>query len=143
MRMSFIPLDTISLIIHNSLSNMEKNKKELELVQIDDMEETGFKQNPLSFRGEFTPAKLGHRYYYRSTNGVMLEDKFTYSKDEARAFCTRANAVMSDIEKIRLTAQRLIIAHRVSTNKDTREKIEEKLKEKETEVHKLFLTIFA
>lgn len=50
---------------------------------------------------------------------------------------------MSEIEKIRLTAQRLIIAHRVSTNKDTREKIEEKLKEKETEVHKLFLTIFA
>lgn len=143
MRMSFIPLDNISLIIHSSLSNMEKKKKELELVQIDEMEEVGFKQNPLSFRGEFTPTKLGHRYYYRSTNGVVLEDKFTYSKDEARAFCTRANAVMSDIEKIQLTAQRLIIAHRVSTNKDTREKIEEKLKEKETEVHKLFLTIFA
>lgn len=68
MRMSFIPLGTISLIIHNSLSNMEKKKKELELVQIDEMEETGFKQNPLLFRGEFTPTKLGHRYYYRSTN---------------------------------------------------------------------------
>jgi hypothetical protein len=140
MRMSYIPPDIISLIIHNSLSSMEKKKKELELVQID---EIGFNQNPLIFRGQFTPAKLGHRYYYRSENGIIIEDKFTYSKSEAHGFCDMANPIMREIEEIRNKARILSVAWRVSTNKETREKIEEKIKEKETEVNNLFLKIFA
>lgn len=50
---------------------------------------------------------------------------------------------MREIEEIRNKARILSVAWRVSTNKETRAKIEEKIKEKEIEVNNLFLKIFA
>lgn len=38
---------------------------------------------------------------YQSTNGVILERKYTYDAKDAKEFCKRANPIMAKIEETR------------------------------------------
>lgn len=104
------------------------------------IEEYKLTQSPLEFRGIFTPRKFGARFMYQSTNGVILERKYTYDESEAKAFCKKANEVMIKMEEIRRVGSKLLIALRFSSGENA-EKIKNKLEEKEKEMVELFNTI--
>lgn len=81
------------------------------------------------------------RFYFRSMTGVILEDVYRFSKDEARDFCTKANKIMDEVEKLRSILFKLLIAYRVVTNPGDKKRFEDKMNAKEQEMEKLFLQI--
>lgn len=81
------------------------------------------------------------RFYFRSMTGVILDGVYRFSKDDARDFCTKANKIMDEVEKLRLVLFKLLVAYRVVKNDADKKRFEDKMNEKEQEMEKLFLQI--
>lgn len=97
-------------------------------------------QNGLTFRGSFRPKKYSSRWYCQSGNGVIFEWKYFYSSLEADEWCGKANEIMGRIEEIRRTGAKLLFAIQFLKGED-RKKGEDRLIEKEKEIHVIFQEI--
>lgn len=110
----------------------------MKTIILDEMQE---KQSHTLFRKHFTPVKMWARFYFRSMTGVILDGVYRFSKDDARDFCTKANKIMDEVEKLRSILFKLLIAYRVVTKETDKKRFEDKMNAKEQEMEKLFLQI--